>query len=345
MRTAKIRTILYGLGPVGAELARLALARRDFEVMAAIDPHPARAGKDLGALVNNQQIGIQIAYDAETILREKAADVVLHTSEVGLSSIYTQIAEAAASQMNVVSNCAELAFPNLRYPDIAERLRQAAVQAGVCILAAGDSCGYMMDVLPAVLATACQEVRSVTVKRRMSIGDRLLELREQAGIGFTREGFQRAADEGNLGLRGAVESVALVADTLGWRSEGVKESIEPIFATKQMKTSYLVVEKRQVMGIRQKAVALVGDREVVQLQIELSMAVEEPREEVIVEGTPPISLVLPAGLAETKASAALMVNSAVAIAWGRYQGLLSLRDLPLAPYRRPQLAPQQELII
>ena len=44
----KIRTIQYGVGPIGAAIVRLLREKNSIEIIGAIDSDPAKAGRDLG---------------------------------------------------------------------------------------------------------------------------------------------------------------------------------------------------------------------------------------------------------------------------------------------------------
>ena len=47
----KIRAVQYGVGPIGATIARLMRSKKSIELIGAIDSDPAKAGRDLGEVV------------------------------------------------------------------------------------------------------------------------------------------------------------------------------------------------------------------------------------------------------------------------------------------------------
>ena len=47
----KIRAIQYGVGPIGASIARLMREKFAIEIIGAIDTDPAKVGRDLGEVV------------------------------------------------------------------------------------------------------------------------------------------------------------------------------------------------------------------------------------------------------------------------------------------------------
>ena len=81
---ARIRVIQFGLGPIGAGVARVIAARTDFQFVGAVDIDPAKVGKDLGRLIGlDHDLGVTISDDAAKVLKRKA-DVVMHCTSSSL---------------------------------------------------------------------------------------------------------------------------------------------------------------------------------------------------------------------------------------------------------------------
>ena len=333
----KIRTIHLGIDGVGAELLRLVAERPDIEVIGVIDTQPERVGRDAGEAAGiGRSLGIKVAYDPDIVL-DLAGDVVLHCTESGLAAVYPQILQAVSAEKNVISSCGELVFPWLRYPDIARRLDQRAHEVGVRVLGIGGSTGFMMDALTLLSAAACQQIKSLQVTRRCGLSLELVRPGGRIGIGLTPQGFQLAASNGVIGHGSLRESLFMIADTLGWHLDEVVEVLEPILAKERVKTQYFVVDKGCVAGIRQAVRGLMGGRELGRLEVETSLLTREPLDQIIIDGRPSINLQIPGGVQSELATAAIMVNCISAIVHGHASGLLSIHDIPIAPYRGPSL--------
>jgi len=65
----------------------------------------------------------------------------------------------------VVSSCEELSFPELQHPQLAQELDEAALQGGATLLGTGVNPGFVLDLLPVVVAGACAEVMRVRCLR------------------------------------------------------------------------------------------------------------------------------------------------------------------------------------
>src|SRR5206468_12689222 len=84
----RIRAIQYGVGPIGASIARLMREKSAIEICGAIDTDPAKIGRDLGDVVGAADApwGVKISADAKDVL-EQAADVVIHSTSSALPKV------------------------------------------------------------------------------------------------------------------------------------------------------------------------------------------------------------------------------------------------------------------
>ena len=340
----RIRTIHYGIGAIGAEVVRLCLNRPEIEIVGAIDAHPSKVGLDLGEAAGaNRTLGIPVTYEAEPLLKDVYADVVIHTTGSSLTTVYPQLMSVVSSEKSVISSCEELAFPWVRHPEISRKLDRRARETGVRLLGTGVNPGFVMDFLPLVLATACHQVRSIHVERVVDVGSRRMQLQNKVGVGLSVEGFQHGASDGSIGHAGLRESLFMIADTMGWRLDDVTETLEPIVARGRHRTQYLSVERGYVRGLRQSARGLTAGREVVRLNLEMSVGAQDPRDFIRIDGQPPVEVRVSGKLQGDQATAAILTNCIPAVARSRAVGMLTMRDLPVIPYLRPRPQPREEI--
>jgi 4-hydroxy-tetrahydrodipicolinate reductase len=245
------------------------------------------------------------------------------------------------AEKSVVSSCEELAFPWVRYPEISNKLDRRARETGVRVLGSGVNPGFVMDLLPLMMLTTCQQVRTIRVQRIVDVSTRRIQLQRKAGVGLSAQGFQRGATDGAIGHVGLRESVFMVADTLGWRLEDVTETLEPVIAQERRKTEFYSVEKGYALGLRQTARGVMNGQEVLRLELEMSLAARDPRDVIEIDADPPIRMLIPGAIQGDAATAAILANCVPAVARGRQTGLLSMRDLPLLPYYRPRPQPRE----
>jgi len=331
----KIRTIHFGIGAIGAEVVRAVLNSPEFEIVGAIDASPAKAGRDLGDAAGlGRKLGVPVSYDAESLLREVYADVVVHTTGSSLTEVYPQLLMMLACEKSVVSSCEELSFPWKRYPEISHQLDRKAKEAGVRVLGTGVNPGFVMDLLPLMAATVSRQIKSIKIERVVDVSTRRMQLQRKVGVGISVKAFQQAADAGAIGHVGLSESLYMVADTMGWRLDDVAETIEPVIAQNRQNTEYFSVDKGFVIGLKQSATGVAYGRQMLRLDLEMSIGAKNPHDSIEIDGAPPVKLLIPGGIHGDVATASIMTNCVPAIARSRETGLLTMRDLPLVPYFR-----------
>jgi 4-hydroxy-tetrahydrodipicolinate reductase len=108
-RSERIRVIHYGLGPIGVGVAKLITARKDMQIVGAIDIDPHKVGKDFGDLLGaERKLGVTISNDAPVVLDKNKADIVVLTTASSLSGITSQLKQIAVTGLPVISTCEEL---------------------------------------------------------------------------------------------------------------------------------------------------------------------------------------------------------------------------------------------
>jgi 4-hydroxy-tetrahydrodipicolinate reductase len=233
-----VRVIGYGVGPIGGEALRHALRTPWIRVVGAIDNDPAKAGRDLGEVLDlGQALDIGVAGNASACLARLPADVVIHCAGSRLPAIRDHLMACLAAGLPVVSSAEELLFPAFRHPALAEEIDRMARERGVAVLGTGVNPGFVMDLLPLVCTGVCRDVRRIEVERVVDAGTRRLPLQRKVGAGLTPGEFREEVEAGRLGHVGLVDSLAFVADALGWAIGEVKESIDPILAEADVQTA------------------------------------------------------------------------------------------------------------
>ena len=175
------RFIQYGLGPIGVEVAALAL-RRGHQLMAAVDIDPAKAGKPAAALIPAAPPGVIVAARAGDVVNA-GADVVLHCTQSRLAQVLPQLLPLADAGLSVISTCEELAFPWHHFPTEAAALDTLARSRGAVVVGLGVNPGFVMDLLPVVLTAPCSDIQRVVVERLYADRPRVVE---GAGVVLTR---------------------------------------------------------------------------------------------------------------------------------------------------------------
>jgi hypothetical protein len=326
----KIRAIQFGVGPIGAAIVRLLREKHSVEVIGAIDKDPAKAGRDLGEVVGAQDApwGIPVIGDAAAMLR-KSADIVVHSTSSSLPAVMEQLLECLAAESCVVSTCEELAYPFRKYPELSAKLDEEAKTWGVALVGTGVNPGFVMDKLAITLSSVSQKIEHVKSFRVVDAGKRRLPLKKKIGAGMTVEEFRAQVAAGVIKHHGLPESIAMVADALGFAVDEITETIEPMVAGELVKTEFLEVAAGQAAGVHQIARGLAAGEEKVYMELQMYVGAKDPHDTIELTGTPGLKLTIPGGTHGDLATAAVVVNTIPAIL-AAPAGLRTSRDLPMS---------------
>jgi hypothetical protein len=334
----KIRTIHYGLGPIGCHIARVAATRNGIQIVGGVDIDPAKTGQDLGKVCGmNRLLGIPVDRTLEAALNRlgadrTGADVVVHSTGSHIVQVMDQLKSLIDVGLDVVSTCEELSYPWANHPNEAAAINAMAVERGVGVLATGVNPGFVMDTLALVLSGVCQQVTAVRICRVVDTSKRRVQLQRKTGAGATLSEFQHRVAAGTLRHVGLPESLQMVAAGLGWSLDKVQDLIEPVIAEHSVSSEYFAVETGQVVGVRQTARGLVGGREVISLELRMELGAAESCDTIHLEGTPVVDLRISGGIHGDLATAAIVVNAIPRLVEAR-PGLLTMMEMPVVSCR------------
>jgi hypothetical protein len=326
----KTRVVQFGVGPIGASIARLMRQKTTIEIVGAIDKDPAKAGRDLGAVVGASDApwGVVISAESRTAL-EKSVDIVVHSTSSYLTSVMDQLMECLAAGCCIVSTCEELAYPWKKHPELSRQLDTAAKEEGVALLGTGVNPGFVMDKLVLTLSAVSQRVDWASAVRIVDASQRRLPLQKKIGAGMTPEEFRAQVAAGVIKHHGLPESIAMVADGLGFSLDNISETINPVIAEEEVKTEFLQVARGQAAGVHQVARGTVSGKEKIYMELKMYVGAKHPSDTIELKGEPNLSLVIPGGTHGDVATAAIVVNAIPAIL-AAPAGLRSGRDLPFS---------------
>jgi len=319
----RITVAQYGIGPIGAEIARLLLTKPWVKLVAAVDVDPNKIGKDLGEVIGlGREAGVTV-----TSQLQGRPDVVCHSTGSRLRDVSAQLEDLLGRGCHVVSTCEELSFP--LDGGIREKLQQVARANNVALLGTGVNPGFVMDKLPLTITSVCQEITSVDIIRIQNASTRREPLQRKVGAGMTPDEFRAAVDAGKIKHMGLRESLMMVGKGLGVDFEHVTdEAIEPIVAEREVVTQYLKVAPGQVAGVHQTIEGTGRIR--VRLELRMYVGAEDvAADRVIVKGVPDVELEIKHGVHGDRATAAMVVNCIPRIVAAK-PGVLTMDDIPVS---------------
>ena len=327
-----IRVLHFGLGPIGAAIVKQVAVRAGFRAVGGVDIDPAKAGRDLGDIVGlTRRLGVKVWDDAKKALKATKPDVVVLCTSSSIKKVMPQIETILKARKPIVSTTEELSYPGYTHIRQARQIHAWAKKAKVGILGTGVNPGFAMDALPIALTAVCERVERVTVNRVQDARIRRLPFQQKIGAGLTTEQFQRKVDDGSVRHVGLTESIAMIADALGWTLDRISDDIRPKLATVTISSEFLAVDPGYVSGIIQDGVGYRKGEPVIRLHMEAYLGAPESYDSVDIEGSPRLSMKVAGGIHGDVATASIVVNSIPKVL-AAPPGLHTMRDLPLPSY-------------
>ncbi len=331
----KIRVVQYGLGPIGCEFVRQMSARAGLDIVGGIDIDPTKVGKDVGEVAGvGRALGCAVSADAAGVLISTRPDIVIHTTSSSLAAIRGQLEQIITAGADIITTCEEAAYPRLQNPTLAGELDALAGEYGVTILGTGINPGYAMDAIAVALSAPCRSVEKVSVHRVVDASSRRLPLQRKIGGGLTLDEFDAKKAAKTIRHVGLPESVALIAEAMGWTLDKIDETLEPVVAETAVDTQFLHIAAGQVAGIHQVGIGWVGGVARIVLVLDMFVGAQEPGEYITLEGTDRIETAIK-GIHGDKATAAVSINAIPQVLAAR-AGFLTFLDLPPAHFWQPR---------
>ena len=320
---------MYGLGPIGAAVARQIASRKGFQIVGAVDIDHAKIGLDLGEVIGlDKKLRVRVTNDPVGAIKSGKPDVAVLCTSSSLKKVMPQIETVLKKKVAIVSTTEELSYPVGKNRALAKKIDALAKKAKVAVVGTGVNPGFAMDALPITLTGICERVDSIRVDRIQDARSRRLPFQQKIGSGLNTEQFAQKVKDGSVRHVGLAESVTMIADAMGWKLDKVTDDIQPKIAEKAVESELIAVDPGYVCGIIQDGIGYRKGKPVITLHMEAYLGAPESYDAVTVEGNPRITQKVAGGLHGDVATASITVNSIPKILRVS-PGLRTMADMPI----------------
>ena len=320
---------MYGLGPIGAAVARQIVSRKGFQIVGAVDIDRAKIGLDLGDVIGlDKKLKVRITNDVAGAIKGGKPDVAVLCTSSSLKQIMPQIEGVLKKKVAIVSTTEELSYPVGKNRALAKKIDALAKKARVAVVGTGVNPGFAMDALPITLTGICERVDSIRVDRIQDARSRRLPFQQKIGSGLTTEQFQKKVADQTVRHVGLAESVTMIADAFGWKLDKVTDEIKPKIAVETVESEFLAVDPGYVCGIIQDGAGWKNGKPIITLHMEAYLGAPESYDSVVIQGVPRIEQKISGGVHGDIATASITVNSIPKIITAP-PGLRTMRDMTL----------------
>lgn len=320
---------MYGLGPIGAAVARQLASRKGFQIVGAVDIDRAKIGLDLGEVIGlGKKLKVRVTNDVNGAIKSGKPDVAVLCTNSSLKKVMPQIEGVLKKKVAIVSTTEELSYPVGKNRALAKKIDALAKKAKVAVVGTGVNPGFAMDALPITLTGISERVDSIRVDRVQDARTRRLPFQQKIGSGLDKAQFAQKVKDGSVRHVGLAESVQMIADSMGWKLDKVTDEIQPKIADKAVESELIAVDPGYVCGIIQDGIGYMKGKPVITLHMEAYLGAPESFDAVTVEGNPRITSKVSGGLHGDIATASITVNSIPKILRVS-PGLRTMADMPI----------------
>jgi len=188
-----------------------------------------------------------------------------------------------------------------------------------------------MDALPITLTGVCERVDRIEVDRVQDARIRRLPFQQKIGSGLTPEAFDTKVKQGSVRHVGLTESIAMIADAVGWTLDRITDDIVAKVATAPVSSEFITVERGQVCGLIQDGVGYRKGEALIRLHMEAYLGAPESYDAVRISGSPALSMKIAGGVHGDIATASIVVNSIPKVLHAP-PGLQTMRTLPIPSF-------------
>jgi 4-hydroxy-tetrahydrodipicolinate reductase len=319
---------------MGSAIMRLVLKKAGLHLVGAYGRRAHRVGIDLGPAIGlDTTLGIAISTDLDRLTEDTRPDIAIQATCSLATDALPEISTLLNHNVNVITIAEEMVYPKESSPAIAEQLHWQAVKQGISVLGTGINPGFVLDLLVITLSGVCTEIQSITAERVNDLSPYGPSVLTTQGVGLTPQAFKQGVSNGTIvGHYGFRQSIHMIAKAVGWEIDEIIETREPIVASEQRKTPFIIVEPGQVAGCHHTAVAYRNKQPVITLlhpqQVQPHAEGVTTGDSIEIKGTPDIKLSGSPEIPGGTATAAIAVNSIPRVL-NAAPGLYTMADLPV----------------
>jgi 4-hydroxy-tetrahydrodipicolinate reductase len=256
------RVVQWATGNIGSRSLRVVLEHPDLELVGLFAYSDAKAGKDAGALVGLDPVGVLATNDVDEILALKA-DCVLFMGDRADVDVLCRILESGA---NVVSTRSEFHRPESMDPDVRERIEAACRAGGSSLHSTGSSPGFITEALPLVLLSLERRLDLLTIDEFADMSSR-----NSPEMIFELMGFGKAPGDFDKrrwahGAAAFGPSLGVLADAVGLSLDSIDSSGEVATATRDVEIAAGTIEAGTVAAQRMIVTGRREGRAIVQMR-------------------------------------------------------------------------------
>ena len=187
----KVKVVQIGTGKMAKYTMRYVLEKGG-EVVGAIDVNPEIIGKDIGQIMEKEDMGIKVIdfKDAEKFLSDVKPDVCIVETMSLLKDVEAPLMLCAKLGINAITTCEEAFYSWNSNPNLTKKIDDLAKQTGCTITGTGYQDIYWGQLITSICGST-QKITKIKGSSSYNVEDYGIALANAHGAGFTLEEFDK----------------------------------------------------------------------------------------------------------------------------------------------------------
>ena len=279
MKMEKVKVIQYGCGLMANVLVEY-LLDHGAEIVGAIDNDPDLVGKDIGKVSHlNKELGVIISSNAEEVLKNTEADIVLLTTMSYIKEIYPALEQCVKYGKNVLTIADESIYAWNTSKEEMLNIDKLAKVHDVTVSGTGMQDIYWVN-LPAMTAAGMNSLKHIKGTISYNVEDYGVD-----GIDFSESNlsFIEARDSGAYLWNSGYNACEALAAKMGLTIKTISQETIPIVLQKDMVS--LVKEESYYTGdtVGMSLMTYVNTEEEISMEVECIAKIFGPKEKDLCE--------------------------------------------------------------
>lgn len=185
----KVKVVQYGVGKMATYTMRYVLEHGG-EIVGALDINPNVIGKDIGEMMEQEKLGINVSdvKDAETILKETKPDICIIETMSLLNDVKEALLLCAKLGVNAITTCEEAFYPFNSNPSLSREIDELAKENNCTITGSGYQDVFWGSLI-SQLAGSTNKITKIKGSSSYNVEDYGIALAEAHGAGLSLEEF------------------------------------------------------------------------------------------------------------------------------------------------------------
>lgn len=187
----KIKVAQYGTGKMSVYTMRYVMEKGG-QIVGAIDINPDVIGKDIGEVLESDEVGVKIVgiEDAEEMLKSTKPDICIVTTMSLLSDVEDALMLCAKLGINAITTCEEAFYSWNSNPTLTQKIDTLAKENNCTITGSGYQDIYWGELISAI-ASSSHTITKIKGSSSYNVEDYGIALAEAHGSGLTLEEFDK----------------------------------------------------------------------------------------------------------------------------------------------------------